>query len=56
MVVDDEDIEKLKAGIKKLVSDINFSRQIIENAKNLFFKNHDANKNVALFRALFEKN
>lgn len=56
MVVDKNDIEELKRGIKALIKDPDLAQQIIQNARNTFFRNHDANKNAELFRTLFEKN
>lgn len=56
LVVDEENIEKLKSAIKTLLFNKTFAKQIIENAKNTFFKNHDANKNFKIFENLFLKN
>lgn len=55
IVVDEENTEKLKSAIKTLLFDKAFTKQIIENAKTTFFKNHDANKNALLFQNLFKK-
>lgn len=54
-VVDEENIEKLKEAIKKLLTDKEFSNIKVKNAKETFFKNHDVNKNAILFRSLFLK-
>lgn len=54
-VVDEENIEKLKESIKKLLTDKEFSNTIVKNAKETFFRNHDANKNTLLFQSLFNK-
>ncbi|MDD5638972.1 MAG: glycosyltransferase, partial [Candidatus Pacebacteria bacterium] len=54
LVVDEENIEKLKSAIKKLLFDKEFSKQIIENAKSTFFRNHDANKNALIFQNFFK--
>jgi len=54
-VVDKENIEKLKSAIKTLLFDTIFTKRIIENAKNTFFKNHDANQNALIFQKLFKK-
>jgi len=54
-VADEENIEKLKSAIKTLLFDKAFTKQIIENAKSTFFKNHDANKNASIFQSLFKK-
>jgi len=56
LVVDEENIEKLKSAIKTLLSDKTFTKRLIENAKATFFKNHDANKNFKIFENLFLKN
>ena len=53
-VADEENIEKLKSAIKTLLFDKTFTKQIIENAKSTFFKNHDANRNALLFQELFK--
>lgn len=55
-VVDEENIEKLKKAIKKLLTDKEFSKTITKNAKNIFFENHDANKNAVIFESLFLEN
>lgn len=54
-VVDEENIEKLKNAIKMLLFNKTSTKQIIENAKNTFFKNHDANRNALMFQKLFKK-
>jgi len=54
VVVDEENKEKLKIAIKKLLTDQKFSEELIENAKKTFFKNHDASRNAILFRSLFK--
>jgi glycosyltransferase involved in cell wall biosynthesis len=53
-IVDEENTEKLKSAIKALLFDKTFTKQIIENAKSIFFKNHDANRNALLFQKLFK--
>jgi len=55
LVVDEENIKKLKSAIKTLLFDKTFTKQIIENAKSTFFKNHDANQNALIFQNLFKK-
>lgn len=55
LVVDEEDIEKLKAGIRKLLLEPNYAQALVENAQKTFFANHDANKNARLFQSLFTK-
>jgi glycosyltransferase involved in cell wall biosynthesis len=52
LVVDEENIEQLKAAIKKLLLDVNFSQQLIANAREVFFQNHNANKNSKKFESL----
>jgi len=53
-VVAEESKEGLQQAIRKIVSDINYSQSLINNAKKTFFKNHDATKNVHIFNSLFE--
>jgi len=53
MIVDKNDVEGLKKGIKTLIENPDLARQLIQNAKKTFFANHDANKNAEIFRALF---
>jgi len=55
MVVDEEDIGQLRLAIRRLVTDTDFSKKLIENARETFFKNHDANRNIIIFRSLFQK-
>jgi glycosyltransferase involved in cell wall biosynthesis len=54
-VVDEENIEKLKEAIRKLLTDKELTKTLIENAQKIFFKNHDANKNSKIFENLFLK-
>jgi len=54
-VVDEENVEKLKSAIKKLLFDKALTGRIIKNAKFTFFKNHDANHNALTFQILFKK-
>ncbi len=53
-IVDQENIQDLKNTIKKVVKDVVFSQEIIRNAQRLFFENHDINKNIKIFRSLFD--
>ncbi|MDD5638537.1 MAG: hypothetical protein PHO28_01350 [Candidatus Pacebacteria bacterium] len=53
VIVDEENIEKLKITIKKLLTDRKLAEELIKNAQKTFFKNHDANKNKFLFLKLF---
>lgn len=55
LVIDEENIEKLKTAIKKLLFDKKLAKQIIENAKTTFFKNHNVNHNTLIFQSLFRK-
>ncbi|MDD5638960.1 MAG: glycosyltransferase [Candidatus Pacebacteria bacterium] len=54
VIVDEENIEKLKIAIKKLLTDQKFVEGLIDNAKKTFFKNHDSNKNSLFFQSLFK--
>jgi glycosyltransferase involved in cell wall biosynthesis len=45
LVVDEEDTQKLRESVRRLVSDVQYSRQLIENAKRTL-KNHDAAVNA----------
>jgi glycosyltransferase involved in cell wall biosynthesis len=53
-IVDEENKEKLKIAIKKLLTDQKFVKGLIDNAKKTFFKNHDSNKNSLFFQSLFK--
>ncbi|MFA5722538.1 MAG: hypothetical protein WC940_03180 [Candidatus Paceibacterota bacterium] len=53
-IVDEENIEKLKVIIKRILTDYNFSKEIIENAKKTFFKNHEAKKNAKTLESLLK--
>lgn len=55
LVVDEENIEKLIKGIKKILTNKNFSEKIIENAKRTFFENHDIQTNSKKFKSIFAK-
>jgi len=55
-IVDDENIEKIKEGIKKIVNELKYANMIIDNSRKMFFKNHDANKNREKFNDLFKSN
>jgi glycosyltransferase involved in cell wall biosynthesis len=55
MVINEENIEKLKEAIRKLLTDKELARQFIEHANKTFFKNHDANHNALIFQELFKK-
>lgn len=55
LVVDEEDIEELKASIRKLLLEPNYAQVLVENAQKTFFANHDANKNAKRFQSLFTK-
>ena len=45
-VVEDEDIEKLKKGVVKIVSDLDYSNNLTKKAREVFLKNHDAKRKV----------
>lgn len=55
LVVDEENIGKLKMAIKKLLTDTKLAKELIANAKKISLKNHDANKNATPFQSLFLK-
>ena len=55
MVIDKNDLKELKKGIKALIENPDFARQLIQNARKTFFANHDANKNAEIFKSLFLK-
>jgi glycosyltransferase involved in cell wall biosynthesis len=55
LVIDEENIEKLKEAIRKLLTDKEFAKQFIEDANKTFFKNHDVKRNVLIFQELFKK-
>ncbi len=40
-VVDQDDVELLKQAIRKLLMDVPYSKQLVENARKTFYKNHD---------------
>lgn len=52
LVVDENNVEKLKEEIKKLLRNPAYSEKLVENARKTFFENHDANKNSELFRKI----
>ncbi len=54
LVVDEEDKDKLTASIRKLITDQDFSKQLIRNALRTFYANHDATVNLQKFLAIFE--
>lgn len=53
LVVDEENIEQLKAGIRKLLLDSTFGANLVRNARNIFLEHYDAHKNAKLFQELF---
>ena len=55
MIVDKENTDQLGSAIRRLMTDTDFSKKLIENARQTFFKNHNANHNVIIFRSLFQK-
>ncbi len=52
-IVDEENTEKLKTAIKKIITDRKFSEKIIRNAKKTFLKNHNAHMNFEIFKYVF---
>jgi glycosyltransferase involved in cell wall biosynthesis len=52
LVVDHEDIEELKSGLRRLLIDLPYAQQLISHARQTFIKNHDANNNSQLFKQL----
>jgi len=54
-VVDEENTEKLKGAIRKLLTDKKLATELIANAKKTFLENHDANHNSLIFQELFKK-
>ncbi len=55
LVVDEENIEKLKEAIKRLIYDKLLVRQLIDNAWQTALLNHDAQKNSLKFQKYFFK-
>jgi glycosyltransferase involved in cell wall biosynthesis len=53
LVVDEESKERLKDAIRKLVSDLDFSNQLIRNALKTFYANHNAETNLQKFISIF---
>jgi glycosyltransferase involved in cell wall biosynthesis len=54
LLVDEEDIEKLRQAVRKLVLDVQYSRRLIENALNILYKNHDARANAKELAKILE--
>ena len=52
-VADEENIEQLKEMIKLLIKDKALGKEMVKNAQQTFFKNHDARKNFEIFKSLF---
>ncbi len=48
-VVDDQDINKIKSAIKKMIIDNEYTTELIRNAQKTFFENHDARINSKIF-------
>ncbi len=55
LVVDEENIEKLKEAIKKLIYDKLLVNQLVENAWQTSLLNHNAEKNSEFFQSFFIK-
>ena len=51
-VVDDDDIQELRASIRKLILDVKYSRGLIKNAKTVLKRNHDATVNARRLASL----
>ncbi|MEX2054197.1 MAG: hypothetical protein WD883_01495 [Candidatus Colwellbacteria bacterium] len=47
---DEESTEVLQEAIRRLLLDVDYSRELIKNAQKAFFKNHAIEKNAHLFR------
>lgn len=56
LVVDEENIEKLKEAILELITNKNLVQKLISNAWQTALLNHDAVKNSRLFQSFFIKN
>jgi glycosyltransferase involved in cell wall biosynthesis len=54
-VVTEGEVINLGAEIKRLLFDKEFSENLIENARETFFQNHDMHKSKELFRSVFIK-
>jgi len=54
LVVDQEDVEELGEGVRKLIFDVQYSRGLIENAKRTLYKNHDATANAQKLANILE--
>ena len=54
-IVDEENTELLAQGIRTLLTDIPYSRTLVENAEKTFFMNHHAQKNVELLVAILNQ-
>jgi len=55
LVVQEESVAQLSTAIRKLLSNVQFSRRLIENAKRSFYRNHNAIRNAKkLTRILLE--
>jgi glycosyltransferase involved in cell wall biosynthesis len=53
-VVDEENVGKLKAAIRRLLSDLEVSLRLIENAKTTLTANHDAHLNARKLATILE--
>jgi glycosyltransferase involved in cell wall biosynthesis len=49
-VVDEESIPALQSGIRKLVQDHAYARELIDNARRVFYAHHDAGSNAMKMR------
>jgi glycosyltransferase involved in cell wall biosynthesis len=52
IIVDEENIEKLKIAIKKLLTDRKLAEELIKNAQKTFSENHNASRNALMLQLL----
>lgn len=52
-IADEDNIESIIDAIRKILTDKSFANTIVKNAKETFDRNHDAEKNSAIFMKLF---
>lgn len=55
VVVDEESVPALQTAIRQLISNQELAQRIVTNAQKTFFKNHDVNRNAAIFKSLLTK-
>ncbi|MCR4261171.1 MAG: glycosyltransferase [Candidatus Colwellbacteria bacterium] len=54
-IVDEEDIKKLQDAIKKILTNREYSKGLIENAKDTFDRNHNVTNNTKTFHSLISQ-